>query len=252
MESHGLRGRDGVFQLWKTLAFQRALAPLSFELVWTRQCFIPENGAFCSIKGLNSEDRTKVFHFSGNHSHNSTLSVLFLRIEFHNTAFVLAWEYNKDEFLEKANRLRQIWVVWSQVMSVGVLKSGVRCFPLGQDQREVILLSTNHKPRMIARRKNDWKTRKVIEKPECIVHCNKYMQISFVECVRKTITWYKRFFFHLLDLSTLNAYMLFNLAIFEVKRFGNWLEDMLSPKIQWVVRLSEIIPYIWLHAIFHL
>lgn len=86
-----------------------------------------------------------------------------------------------------------------------------------QDEREVIMLSTIHKPTMTKTRKSDWKTQKVIEKPECIVHYNENMgfvdktdmQISFVECIRKTIKWYKKFFFHLLDLSTLNAYMLF-------------------------------------------
>ena len=59
---------------------------------------------------------------------------------------------------------------------------------------------------MIETRKSNWKTQKIVEKPECIVHYNKNMgsvdktdmQISFVECLRKTIKWYKKFFFHLL------------------------------------------------------
>lgn len=52
-----------------------------------------------------------------------------------------------------------------------------------QDKREVIMLTTIHEPTMMQ--------------------------------TRKTVKWYKKFFFHLLDLSTLNAYMLFNFGNFE-------------------------------------
>jgi hypothetical protein len=34
------------------------------------------------------------------------------------------------------------------------------------------------------------------------------MQISYIECVRKTVKWYKKLFFHLLDISVLNSYIL--------------------------------------------
>lgn len=42
-----------------------------------------------------------------------------------------------------------------------------------QDKREVIMLSIIHKPRMIQTQKSNWKTQKLIEKPERIVHYNK-------------------------------------------------------------------------------
>lgn len=35
------------------------------------------------------------------------------------------------------------------------------------------------------------------------------MQISFSACIRKTVKWYKKLFFHMLDLSILNAYILY-------------------------------------------
>lgn len=44
-----------------------------------------------------------------------------------------------------------------------------------QDKREVIMLSTIYKPKMIPKRKNDWKTQKVIVKPECIIDYNENM-----------------------------------------------------------------------------
>lgn len=67
-----------------------------------------------------------------------------------------------------------------------------------QDKREVFMLCTIHKPRMIETQKSDWKTQKIVEKPECIVHYNRNMgsvdktdmQISFVECLQKTIKRY--------------------------------------------------------------
>ena len=104
-----------------------------------------------------------------------------------------------------------------------------------QDKREVIMLSSIHKSRMIKTRKSDWKTQKVIEKPECIVRYDENMgfvdktdmQISFVESIRKTVKCYKKFFFHLLDLSTLNAYMLFNVKHKENIQFGEFRKELI-------------------------
>ena len=35
-----------------------------------------------------------------------------------------------------------------------------------------------------------------------------YMQISYVQCVRKLVKWYKTFFFHLLDIAVFSSYVL--------------------------------------------
>lgn len=35
------------------------------------------------------------------------------------------------------------------------------------------------------------------------------MQVSFSECVRKTIKWYKKLFFHIMDMTLLNAYIMY-------------------------------------------
>ena len=109
-----------------------------------------------------------------------------------------------------------------------------------QDRREVIILSTIHKPKMFPTRKNDWKTQKVIAKPECIIDFNENMgsvdktdmQISFIECVRKTAKWYKKFFFHLLDLSTLNAYILFKVKHKNAIQFGDFRTELIRQLIE--------------------
>ncbi|CAF1034879.1 unnamed protein product [Didymodactylos carnosus] len=86
-----------------------------------------------------------------------------------------------------------------------------------RDKRDVHMLSTIHVPDMVLTNKIDRVTNKPIAKPLCIKDYNDNMglvdksdmQISFSECVRKTIKWYKKLFFHLLDLSMLNAYILY-------------------------------------------
>lgn len=86
-----------------------------------------------------------------------------------------------------------------------------------RDKRDVHMLSTIHVPDMIPTNKIDHTTNKPIAKPICIKDYNENMglvdksdmQISFSECIRKTIKWYKKLFFHLLDLSMLNVYILY-------------------------------------------
>jgi len=53
-----------------------------------------------------------------------------------------------------------------------------------------------------------------IRKPDCIIKYNESMGsvdktdmlLSRVECVRKTIKWYKKVYIHLIDMALLNAY----------------------------------------------
>ena len=93
---------------------------------------------------------------------------------------------------------------------------------------------------MIPTRKHDWKTQKVLEKPECITDCNENMgsvdktdmQIRFIECVRKTIKWYKKFFIHLLDVSKLNAYLLFKMKYEKSIQFGDFRIELIRQLIE--------------------
>ena len=86
-----------------------------------------------------------------------------------------------------------------------------------KDKREVSLLSNVHRPRMVQSENLDPRTREKIMQPECVIDYNVNMRlvdrsdamISSVECTRRTLKWYKRFFFHLVDMSMLNAHILF-------------------------------------------
>ncbi|CAF1289214.1 unnamed protein product [Adineta ricciae] len=85
------------------------------------------------------------------------------------------------------------------------------------DKREVTILSTTHKPQMASSGKVHYATGEQIQKPESVKDYienmsavdRSDMQISYVECVRKTVKWYKKLFFHLLDISILNSHILY-------------------------------------------
>ena len=58
--------------------------------------------------------------------------------------------------------------------------------------------------------------KKNIWKPDCVMDYNVNMRlvdksdamISAIECARKTMKWYKKLFFHLLDIIVLNSHIL--------------------------------------------
>lgn len=68
-------------------------------------------------------------------------------------------------------------------------------------------------------KKKDHRTGTTIEKPLAVLDYNAYMggvdksdmQIHFVECVRKTIKWYKKLFFHFVDMVVLNGYNMYRI-----------------------------------------
>ncbi|KAG8239405.1 hypothetical protein J437_LFUL017987 [Ladona fulva] len=84
------------------------------------------------------------------------------------------------------------------------------------NRREVWMLSTCHDSRMLESSKVDYKTGKKIFKPNCVLDNNKRMGavdkkdmiLSSIESVRKTVKWYKKFFFHVVDMSVFNSHML--------------------------------------------
>ncbi|KAJ8928125.1 hypothetical protein NQ314_019351 [Rhamnusium bicolor] len=85
------------------------------------------------------------------------------------------------------------------------------------DKREVRMLSTIHTDEMIVCGKTLQGEDK--RKPLCILNYNENMGaidktdmlLSSTESVRKTIRWYKKVFFHLLDLSILNAHVIYKM-----------------------------------------
>ena len=85
------------------------------------------------------------------------------------------------------------------------------------DKREVHMLATEHTREMMDSGKVNHVTNEPIMKPDCVIDYNTNMrlidkadmQISAIECVRRTVKWYKKLFFHLMDMSMLNAYNMF-------------------------------------------
>ncbi|XP_072161371.1 piggyBac transposable element-derived protein 4-like [Bemisia tabaci] len=83
------------------------------------------------------------------------------------------------------------------------------------DRREVHVLTSidNFSMDVVSKKRK----REEVMKPTCIVNYNKNMGavdktdmlLSSIESVRKTVKWYKKVFFHLLDLAILNAYVLY-------------------------------------------
>lgn len=82
------------------------------------------------------------------------------------------------------------------------------------DKREVHMLTSINKDGMAPTKKKNHLTNEIVEKPLAVIDYNANMggvdksdmQIHFIESVRKTIKWYKKLFFHLLDMTVLNAY----------------------------------------------
>ena len=85
------------------------------------------------------------------------------------------------------------------------------------DKRDVTLLTTFHKGNMVDTGKRDPMTREPVIKPDITQDYTLNMRLidkadmllGPVECIRKTIKWYKKLFFHLIDISMLNAYNMY-------------------------------------------
>jgi hypothetical protein len=83
-----------------------------------------------------------------------------------------------------------------------------------RDRREIIMLTTMHRDVMVTLNKKDRKTQEYVRKPQCVTDYNEKMgavdhsdmMLSSVECIRKTIKWYKKLFFHTVNLCLLNAH----------------------------------------------
>ena len=81
-----------------------------------------------------------------------------------------------------------------------------------KDRREVRMLTTFHGDDFVVSGKKDIKTGQEIMIPACEKDYNNHMGavdktdmlLSSVECVRKTVKWYKKLFFHFMDLSLIH------------------------------------------------
>lgn len=88
------------------------------------------------------------------------------------------------------------------------------------DKREVLMLSSCHSAEYVETKKINVKTGTPILKPSAIVDYNRIMGavdktdmiLNSINTVRKTLKWYKKFFFHMLDLSIYNSYILYKIT----------------------------------------
>lgn len=88
-----------------------------------------------------------------------------------------------------------------------------------QDKREVRMLTTLHTADMVHTGKKDPVKKTDISKPKCIVDYNTNMGAvdrtdmlqSSIQSVRKSVKWYKKLFFHLLDMTLLNSHAVYKM-----------------------------------------
>ena len=88
-----------------------------------------------------------------------------------------------------------------------------------QDKREVYMLTTVHEVAFAPTGNKHFLTDEDIIKPICVIHYNSKMgsidnidkQLSLTESVRKSMKWYRKLFFHLVDLVLTNAHALFKM-----------------------------------------
>lgn len=109
-----------------------------------------------------------------------------------------------------------------------------------QDKREVHMLTSIHKDGLGSTKKVDHRTGDIIKKPLAIIDYNAYMgavdksdmQISFVECVRKSIKWYKKFFFHLLDMTVFNSCIMYELKTGKKHNLNDYRKQLIREIIE--------------------
>ncbi|EFN82711.1 PiggyBac transposable element-derived protein 4, partial [Harpegnathos saltator] len=89
-----------------------------------------------------------------------------------------------------------------------------------RDKKDVWMLSTSHSDDFVETKKINYQTGEPKRKPKCVADYNALMGavdkidmiLSSLHCVRKSTKWYKKYFFHLLDLAIYNAYILYKEA----------------------------------------
>lgn len=98
------------------------------------------------------------------------------------------------------------------------------------DKKEVFMITTVHEVGFCSTGKKHYHTQEDIVKPSCIHDYNKNMggidnidrQLSLTETVRKTMKWYRKLFFHLIDLMLTNAHVLFKIKTKKTMSFPDF------------------------------
>lgn len=99
-----------------------------------------------------------------------------------------------------------------------------------RDKKDVWMLSTVHAATLIETEKRNYRTGLKRTKPSCIADYNSYMGavdkvdmvLSTLNSTKKTIKWYKKPFFRLLDLAIYNAYILYKNSTGTKQKFNEF------------------------------
>ncbi|RXM30423.1 PiggyBac transposable element-derived protein 4 [Acipenser ruthenus] len=115
-----------------------------------------------------------------------------------------------------------------------------------RDKRDVHILTSVHKPVMKVTDNVDHATGDNKVKPECVLEYNQKMgsvdksdmQISFVDCARKSLKWYKNLFFHLFDMAVLNAFILHKTA--SKKKTSHFQQIQAQPHLVHIAGVTSV------------
>lgn len=92
------------------------------------------------------------------------------------------------------------------------------------------MLSSMHENKMVTLSKIYRHTNENVKKPLCVLEYNNKMgavdrsdmMTSSVDCTRKCLKWYKKFFFHVVDITLLNAHVMYSTRTTEKVPFAKF------------------------------
>ena len=109
-----------------------------------------------------------------------------------------------------------------------------------RDKKDVWMLSSAHEPKMIEAGRRNYLTGSQKLKPECVVDYNIKMGsvdrvdmvLSTLNSSRKCLKWYKKVFFHLLDISVCNSYVLYQSVTAKKLKYNDFHLSLIKQILQ--------------------
>lgn len=168
----------------------------------------------------------KGYHlFMDNYYNSITLANRLLQNQTHVTGTLRSNRRGNPKVVVN-KRLRKGDHIWKRQGKIYVSK--------WKDKRDVLCLTTAHHP-TLAEARNRYN--QIRRKPVEIIEYNKFMSgidrsdqmISYYSCPRKTIYWYKKVIFHLLDITVWNSYFLYRKVTqnTKIKRYIQYREALI-------------------------
>lgn len=139
---------------------------------------------------------------------------------------------------------RQNMAKFPQKMETGEYRSQKTPFLTAEkwvDKKPVLMLSTvHHDVQLVATNKINRLTNEPIKKPKSVIDYNQNMglidkadmQMSFNDSARKSTKWYKKLFFHFLDLAVLNSYIIYKIKTGKKPQLGEFRLNLIRQLLQ--------------------